>query len=84
MILRLIEQQVGRIGLGTLFIFSLALLALTGVAWTLADLIRGLSLSFLNFLIVVALLLSWNLARARPVPNWLGLLLLLTLAGWLG
>lgn len=76
MILRLGNWLIGRVGPGTLLVFGLLLLALGGMAWTLTGVTRGLNLGFLLFLIIEAVLLSWTLARAKPLPGWLAWLLM--------
>src|SRR5262245_7937524 len=76
---RLGSWLIGRVGSGTLFVFILLLLALGSTAWTLAQVTRGLNLSFLLALVFGAVSLSWALAKAKPVPGWLALLILLVI-----
>lgn len=79
LILRPINWGIQRIGPRTLAAVLLLFVALSSVAWTLSNLVRGLDLGLLLPIVFWGLLLSWGLAKFKPMPGWLAGILALIL-----
>jgi len=79
LILRSINWVIQRIGLRTLAAFLFLFIALGSVAWTLSTLVHGLDLELLLPIVFWGLLLSWGLAKFKPIPGWLASILALIL-----
>ncbi len=82
MLARAINGMIKWIGVYTLLIFGLLALALGSVAYGLARLVRDLEIGFLLPVVLIALALSWLLARSR-IKGWWGAFLLAAAGGGL-
>jgi hypothetical protein len=69
MVIRLFNWLLKKVGFKTLFGFSLLTMAVSSAALGLGDVIRGLDSSLLFRLVLLAILLSWFLARTKS-PAW--------------
>ena len=71
MVTKILTHTLGRVSEQALISLMLLSIAVIGLVFTLADLIRGLNLLGLLPITLFAMLLGWGLAGFRPVPGWL-------------
>jgi transglutaminase-like putative cysteine protease len=76
MLIRFLRWIIRKIGLKTIFILSLLLIAVSSVAYGISDAIRGLESGILFRLVILGILGSWFLA-GRRIHTWIGVILLL-------